>query len=492
MTDLLTDKELLAELLEERSQRQKERKLFSYFPDEGPLRRELYKKHLMGFSAMKTARHVWMMAGNRTGKTESWMLYAVALAATGLYPEWWPGRKWDRPIKAWLAGKTGTTTRDILQTKLLGPHNEQGTGLIPKKNLLKTTAKSGIAEAVDTLYIKHISGGTSVIQFKSYDQGRKAFEGTEQDIIGFDEEPPTDVYEEATIRTGTTGGSIWASFTPLEGLTALIVNEFPDGFPDGLVPEGLTHTRKHIVTMDWDDVPHLTADDKKELWDNIAPHLREARKKGVPAVGAGLIYPVAPEDYQVDPIPIPETWKKAFGFDVGWNKTAAVFGAIDPNTDILYIYDVHYKGQAEPAIHAQAIKNRGEWMPGVVDPAARGRSQVDGRKLIDEYKLAGLDLYWATNYREAGILKVWQSLTTGKLKIFNTLTPILQEIRLYRRDDDGEIVKENDHALDALRYLVMSGLELARVSPVARDQSKRKQQQLLLGGYGGEAGWMGV
>lgn len=492
---MLDDRSLLAELLEEREKRKKNRKLFTYFPDKGPLRRELYKKHMLGFSAMKTAKQVWMMAGNRTGKTESWMLYAVTLALTGRYPEWWVGRKWNRPVSVWLAGKTGTTTRDILQKKLLGPHNEQGTGLIPHSDIIKTTAKSGIAEAVDTLYVRHISGGTSIVQFKSYDQGRKAFEGTEQDIIGFDEEPPPDVYEEAAIRTMTTGGSMWSSFTPLEGITELIANEFPEGFPDGVVPEGKTVGGKFVVTMTWDDVPHLTEEDKEALWGAIAPHLRESRKKGVPAVGAGLIYPIPKEDYVCDPFPIPDTWKKAYGLDVGWNKTAAIFGAIDPNTGTVYIYSEHYLGQKQPWEHANAIKQRGEWIPGVIDPAARGRSQVDGRKVIDEYKLAGLDLYWAKNAREAGILKVWQALVgTGNLrvKVFSNLHWIFHEMRLYRRDENGVVVKENDHALDALRYLIMNGLDMARVSPLERKRKASSSEKQYQYSSGGNQGWMGV
>lgn len=491
MAELLSDRQLLADLLEERNNRQKTRKFFTYFPDTGPLRRELYKKHLAGFTAMTDNKHVWMMAGNRTGKTESWMLYAVTCALTGIYPEWWPGRKWDRPVNVWLAGKTGTTTRDILQYKLLGKNNERGTGLIPAKNIINTTAKSGIAEAVDTLYVRHSSGGVSTVQFKSYDQGRKAFEGTEQDIIGCDEEPPMDVYEEMTLRTMTTRGSIWASFTPLEGFTELIANEFPEGFPDGCVPEGKTVNGKFIVTMSWDDVPHLSEQDKEELWGSIAPHLREARKKGLPAIGSGLIYPVPPDDYQVDPFPIPDTWKKVYGLDVGWNKTAAIFGAIDPNTDVLYIYSEHYKGQAEPTIHAHAIKQRGEWIPGVVDPAARGRSQVDGKKLVDEYRNEGLDLYWAKNAREAGILKVWQGLTTGKIKMFKSLHHIFSEMRLYRRDEDGVVVKENDHALDALRYLVMSGLERARIAPAYANRGRKRAPEYVYSDGGG-LDWMGV
>lgn len=483
--EALTDRELLSQLLEEKFNRHKRRKFYTYFPDEGPLRRELYVKHLKGFLATSTYKQVWMMAGNRTGKTEGWLLYAITCAVTGRYPDWWEGRKWNRPVKVWLASTTGTKTRDVLQKKLLGEANDRGTGLIPADDILNTTAKSGIAEAVDTLYVKHVSGGTSVIQFKSYDQGRAAFEGAEQDIVGLDEEPPVDVYEECAIRLMTVGGSLWCSFTPLEGITELIANEFPEG----IIEEGLTESGKMVVSMTWDDVPHLSEEQKEEMWRTIAPHLRDSRKKGIPAVGSGLIYPYSPDDYLCDPIFIPDEWKKAYGLDVGWNKTAAVFGAINPDDKTLYIYSEHYQGHEQPAVHASAIKNRGPWIPGVIDPASRGRSQIDGRRLIDLYRNEGLDLSHANNAREAGILKVGQAMTTGRVKIFRTLANVQREIRLYRRDDDGQVIKENDHALDGLRYLIMSGLERARTSPSVIHRRQMRPQRLVTGGGGNS--WMG-
>lgn len=488
--EVISDRELLAQLLDEKHKRHRRRKFYMYYPETGPLRRELYPKHMAGFKATAEHKQVWAMAGNRTGKTEGWLLYAVTCALTGNYPSWWQGRRWNRPVKVWLASTTGTKTRDVLQKKLLGESNDRGTGLIPADSIINTTAKSGIAESVDTLYVKHITGGTSVVQFKSYDQGRQAFEGAEVDIVGMDEEPPIDVYGECAIRLMTVDGSLWCSFTPLEGMTELIVNEYPDGFPDKIIPEGVTHSGKFVFTMDWDDVPHLTEEMKDEMWRTIPAHLREARKKGLPLVSAGLIYPYADDDFICDPFPIPDTWRKVYGMDVGWNRTAAMFGAINPDTNTVFIYSEHYQGREEPAIHASAIKNRGPWIPGVIDPASRGRSQIDGRRLIDLYRVEGLDLYFANNAREAGILKVGQAMTTGKLKFFRTLQHVFKEIRLYRRDEDGDVIKENDHALDAVRYLMMSGLEKARVSPVENSRRQRRPQMLSLGESG--AGWMGL
>jgi hypothetical protein len=147
---------------------------------------------------------------------------------------------------------------------------------------------------------------------------------------------------------------------------------------------------------------------------------------------------------------------KAFGMDVGWNNTAVVFGAWDRENDVIYVYSEHKQGESEPIIHAQAIKARGEWLRGVIDPASRGRSQIDGNNLFQLYKKEGLHIYPADNAVEAGIYEVWQRLSTGRLRIFNSCTGLIKELGLYHRDAKGRIVKKNDHLLDALRYLLMS------------------------------------
>lgn len=142
--------------------------------------------------------------------------------------------------------------------------------------------------------------------------------------------------------------------------------------------------------------------------------------------------------------------------DVGWNKTAVVWAALDPNTDTVYIYDEHYKGKELPSTHAHAVRTRGDWLPGVIDPAARGRSQTDGKRLVQEYIDLGLELRYARNDVEAGIALVQQRLATGKLRVFSTCQYLLKEYLIYRRDKNGKVVKEEDHALDALRYSILN------------------------------------
>lgn len=226
---------------------------------------------------------------------------------------------------------------------------------------------------------------------------------------------------------------------------------------------------KYTAIIGWEDVPHLSDREKLELAQSFHPSQRRARTEGIPQLGAGAIYPVAVDEIRVDPFEIPAYWKRAYALDVGWNRTAALWGAIDPDTDILYCVSEYYRAEAEPPIHAEAIKSRGFWIPGTVDPAARGRGQRDGERLLQIYTDLGLAIIPADNSVESGIYAVWIRFSTGRLKIFSTLQHFFHEYRLYRRDEKGRIVKNNDHLMDCARYLVMTGISIARPFPTRDD-----------------------
>lgn len=223
---------------------------------------------------------------------------------------------------------------------------------------------------------------------------------------------------------------------------------------------------RFCVQADWNDVPHLTEAQKKKLWDSIPPYMRDARTKGIPALGSGAIYPVPESDITCDPFELPKHWPRCYALDVGWKRTAALWAAWDRENDTVYLYNEYYRAQAEPSIHATAIKTRGLWIPGVIDPASRGRAQKDGSQLLEDYKALGLELTPSRNAVEAGIQLVWERLSTGRLRVFRTLQNWLAEYRIYRRDEKGRIVKENDHLMDDTKYLMLSGLDIAITEPV--------------------------
>lgn len=235
-----TEKRELLLLLEEQERRKARRQLYELYPDEGPLRRALYKKHLEFFTAGATFRERCAMAANRVGKSFGMGGYESALHLTGLYPDWWPGRRFDRAVSGWASGKTNETTRDIVQAILLGEVQRagsirmvSGTGLVPGDTIGSVTWKQGVSDLVDTIKVKHTSGDWSTLGIKSYQQGRGSFEGTAKDFVWLDEEPPADIYGECLIRTATTNGLIYLTFTPLEGMSETVLSFLPGGkLPD--------------------------------------------------------------------------------------------------------------------------------------------------------------------------------------------------------------------------------------------------------------------
>jgi phage terminase large subunit-like protein len=205
----------LASLEAEQARRAARNRLTSYRP---------YRKQATFHAAGTIHRERLFMAGNQLGKTlAGGMEWAMHL--TGLYPDWWAGRRFDRPVRFWAAGVTSESTRDNPQRVLLGPpqrKEEWGTGAIPARCLLETTMARGTPDAVDSIVVRHVSGGASTLLFKSYEKGREKWQGETLDGVWFDEEPPLDIYIEGLTRTNATDGIVIVTFTPLLGMSEVV------------------------------------------------------------------------------------------------------------------------------------------------------------------------------------------------------------------------------------------------------------------------------
>lgn len=184
-----------------------------------------YAKQREFYRAGADARERLLMAANQVGKTFSGS-FEMAIHLTGRYPDWWDGRRFDRPINAWAGSDTGETTRDTVQTNLIGTasnRDEWGTAAIPADAIIDCKMRQGVADAIDTVLVQHVSGGVSTLGFKSYDQKRQKWQGTKKDLIWLDEEPPLDIYTEALTRTNAVDdGMIYLTFTPLLGMSEVV------------------------------------------------------------------------------------------------------------------------------------------------------------------------------------------------------------------------------------------------------------------------------
>lgn len=233
---------LATQVVQERGRRSRMNRFSRMFPAVDTLQkdgavihaRDGYPRHLEFFKAGAQYRERCFMAGNRVGKTVSGA-YELTAHLTGLYPDWWEGRRFTRPIRAWAAGKTNETTRDIVQAELMGELVKRqdgrkgfdGTGMIPGERIGGLTFKKGGSDLLDIVKVRHVTGGWSKLGLKSYEQGRGSFEGTAQHVIWTDEEPPFDVYGECLIRTATTDGIVFLTFTPLEGISETVMQFMP-------------------------------------------------------------------------------------------------------------------------------------------------------------------------------------------------------------------------------------------------------------------------
>lgn len=439
----------LAQLLQDLEFVKKWRKFETYFTSLDPFPRDAYIKHLEFFKAGAKNHIRAFTAGNRVGKTVA-AAYELTLHLTGLYPDWWEGKRFTTCNHWWVCGVDSRTISTVLQPMLLGPVGEFGSGMIPRDHLDFDTLKD--AKKADTIIsnvrVRHVNGTYSSFEFKSYESGRESFQGAAVSVW-LDEEPPLAVYTECLMRTATGNNCLMATFTPLKGISDTILSFFEGGdFSTGQVGDS-----KYVVMAGWDDVPHLDESTKRILIAATPPYQREARTKGIPQLGSGAIFPVAESTFVVEPFEIPSHWPKAYGFDVGRN-TSAVWIALDRESGVIYTYSDYFIEEGLPSTHAAAIKARGDWIRGAIDTASRGRSQTDGENLYQIYTDLGLKIQNADKAVESGLLEMLELLTQGRLKVFSTCRRLLEEFRMYRRDEKGRVVKKNDHVMDAWRYAI--------------------------------------
>ena len=434
-----------------------EKKKYNYidflFPDKGPLRREKYPKHIDFLNAGADNHERAFIAANRVGKSLTG-LYEMVLHCTGKYPHWWQGRRFKKAVECWLGAEDGKTIRDSLQQDLVG-RGEMWTGLISKDCVARDPlGMEGVGGGYGQYFIRHVSGGISRITVKTYCAGVETFKAASIDVVMLDEQCPLSIYTECLIRTVTTRGIVYLTFTPDNGATDTVLHFLNDPY-------------RFKVKVGWDDIPHMLPEERERFLKSIPPHLIACKTQGEVYLGSGAIYPVAESEIIIVPFAIPKHWPRCFSLDPGWNRTAVLWGAYDVESDCWYLYSEYYAEHTLATVHAKAIKSRGAWIPGICDPATEyGGKGKDGISYLPAYEEEGLNLSMANNKeKDSQIFEVYERLSTSRLKVFSTLKNFFYEYRMYRRDDKGKIVKKNDHLMDAMQYMMQHGHEIAITEP---------------------------
>lgn len=451
------------DLLQQLADKVSQRKLYSYTP---------YPWQVEFHNAPERQR--MLMAANRVGKTMS-AGAECAMHATGLYPDWWKGKVFDIPTLGWVGSITNESSRDIVQKELLGGMGEDlGTGWIPKDCIIDVKFKqAGISDVVETVRVRHISGKVSVINFKTYDQGWRKWQGTAPHWIWMDEEP-TDfkVYTEALTRILSSKGIMLVTFTPLLGETELVMH-----FAAGKAGTFLLHAT-------WDDAPHLSEKDKQELHDSYPDYEQDARTKGIPVLGEGKVFPVSENDIVCDPFDVGQFphWARICGIDFGFNHPgAAAWLAWDRDKDIVYLYDSYRQKGEQPVYHAAAINQRGNWIPVAWphDGENSGRDGAEAMKrqyIVHNVKMLSMSARYnrkigGAQDTEPIVQELLERMKTGRFKVFSNQKDWLQEFRGFHRKN-GKIVKlRDDIMMSSLYAMMMLRYAVAKIIPKTRRPS---------------------
>ena len=245
---------------------------------------------------------------------------------------------------------------------------------------------------------------------------------------------------------------------------------------------------RHVTRMTIDDAGHYTFAQRQAVVEGYQEHEREARVRGLPALGAGLVFPVADARIECDPIALPDHWPRINGLDFGWEHPfAAVALAWDRDADVIYVTAEYVEAKATPVVHAAAIKPWGDWIPCAWPHDGLQHDKGSGAALAGQYGAQGLNMHseHATHAEggfgtEAGISEILARMQTGRFKVFKSCAGWFVEKRNYHRKN-GLIVKERDDLMSATRIGVMMR-RFAIVKPVKRERR---------GVDGAASGWMG-
>ena len=412
-----------------------------------------------------------LMAANRIGKSFSGAA-EMSYHLTGIYPDWWEGRRYYQPITAWAGGVSNETTRDIVQFELLGSPDDPdafGSGAIPKSKIIKTERKPGVPNAKSVALIQHVSGGNSSLHFKAYEMGVEKWQGRSVDCIWLDEEPSRELYSQAVTRTLDRKGMVYMTFTPESGMTETVAS-FMNNLQHG----------QSLTNATWDDASekitslkggqgHLNEDVMTQILSSYSPHEREMRRYGRPSIGSGLVFPVQEDKLMIDPVQLEDHWPRIAGIDFGWDHpTAVVWVAWDKDEDELYIYDCYRQSKASPSVHAASIRTRSESVPIAYPHDGNRRDSMGNPGLADQYRSLGCNMMLehftnppalghnkGGNSVEEGLMDMLQYMEQGRFHVFNTLVDWFEEFRMYHRKG-GKVVPFKDDLMSATRYAVLS------------------------------------
>lgn len=420
-------------------------------------------------------RNRWVFGGNRSGKTECGAVECVYLAR-GVHPY----RKNKDGVFGWVVSLSQQVQRDVAQKKILHYLDPAWIDDIVMLAGKKGTPGAGI---IDQIRVRNVFGGISVIGFKSCDQGREKFQGSSLDFVWFDEEPPRDIYEECRMRVFDRRGELFGTMTPLKGRTFLFDEIYMNGRQDPEV---------WYEFMEWADNPFLDKKEIARLGAALGERELESRRFGRFCVEEGLVYPEFDERVHViSPFSVPFEWQDTISIDPGLNNPLSAHWYCTDFDGNVYIVAEHYEAKRDIDYHAAKIREISErigWhtdgkgrLAALIDSAANQRTLASVKSVAELFYERGILVNANVNKDLfAGIARV-KSYLIGeggkpKLYIFSGCVHLIREIKGYFWGEGDVPKKRDDHAMDELRYYLMTkpGREppSRESTPVQRDKQR--------------------
>lgn len=442
-------RQLLLELTEIKEELKRKNKVINL--DKYNKGSRIHYKQLMFHKARE--RNRWVFGGNRSGKTECGAVETVWMVR-GIHPY--------RPNKAnvsgWVVSVTYEIQREVAQSKILKYIEPEWIEDIVMMSGRKGSPDYGV---IDYILVKNVFGGISTIGFKSMDQGREKFQGASLDFVWFDEEPPQDIYEECRMRVMDRCGDIFGTMTPLKGLTFIY---------DEIYVNSRNNPEIWHITMEWADNPYLSEDEIKLLTSTLSSDSIESRRYGKFSNAEGLVYPeFDPSVHVIEPFDVPVEWYDNISIDPGLNNPLSChFYAVDGD-GVIYVIAEHYEKEKDIEYHSAAIKeiadslfwhrdSRGR-LTALIDSAACQRTLASSKSVAELFNEKGILVNTKVNKDIfAGIsrVKALYNARPPKIYIFRNCVNLIRELKSYWWGKGDTPIKRDDHALDELRYYIMT------------------------------------
>ena len=413
---------------------------------------KVHKKQLLFHKCPK--RNRWVFGGNRSGKTECGAVEVVYLAC-GIHPY-----KKNKLTEGWVVSLSRQVQRDVAQKKILHYLPEH---YIEKVVMLSGAQGSLESGVIDFIVVRSEVGGLSKIGFRTYDQGREKFQGASLDYVWFDEEPPYDIYQECRMRVLDKCGEIFGTMTPLKGLTWVYNQIYLNENNDNEV---------WYEQMEWADNPYLSKDEIENMTKNMSQDEIESRRYGKFRASSGLVYPEFDENVNViEPFDIPKEWQDTISIDPGLhNPLSAHFYCVDFDGNV-YVVAEHYEAEKDVTYHANKIKeiadilgwkrDRSGKLIALIDPAASQKTLSSEKTVVELFNDNGILVNTKVNkdmFSGIAVVKSYLKNAEGRsrLFIFKNCVNLIREIKSYWWGDGDNPIKKDDHALDELRYYLMT------------------------------------